>query len=58
MNTDKIFTEAIANEYAPKKLQRFSTEMIAAVIEECVRPVDGTQGRVYSEMSKNYSLKR
>lgn len=24
--------------------------MIAAVIEECVRPVDGTQGRKYREI--------
>ena len=29
-----------------------SIEMIAAVIEECVRPVDGTQGRKYREIHK------
>ena len=29
---------------------RDSVEMIASVIEECVRPVDGTQGRMYSEI--------
>ena len=29
-----------------------SIEMIAAVIEECVRPVDGTQGKMYGEIHK------
>lgn len=29
-----------------------SVEMIAAVIEECVRPADWTQGRMYSEIHK------
>ena len=29
-----------------------SIEMVAAVIEECVRPVDGTQGRKYREIHK------
>lgn len=31
---------------------RDSVEMIAAVIEECVRPSDGTQGRMYHEIHK------
>ena len=31
---------------------RDSVEMIAAVIEECVRPSDGTQGRMYGEIHK------
>ena len=31
---------------------RDSVEMIAAVIEECVRPIDGTQGRMYHEIHK------
>ena len=29
-----------------------SIEMVAAVIEECVQPVDGTQGRKYREIHK------
>lgn len=31
---------------------RDTVEMIASVIEECVRPVDGTQGRMYNEIHK------
>ena len=44
-------TMAIIKEWLETDCQD-SIEMIAAVIEECVRPVDGTQGRMYSEIHK------
>ena len=42
-------TMAIIKEWLETDCQD-SIEMIAAVIEECVRPVDGTQGRMYGEI--------
>ena len=42
-------TMAIIKEWLETDCQD-SIEMIAAVIEECVRPVDGTQGRIYGEI--------
>ena len=42
-------TMAIIKEWLETEC-RDSVEMIASVIEECVRPVDGTQGRMYSEI--------
>ena len=44
-------TMAIIKEWLETDCQD-SIEMIAAVIEECVRPVDGTQGRKYREIHK------
>ncbi|HIZ16997.1 MAG TPA: TetR/AcrR family transcriptional regulator [Firmicutes bacterium] len=44
-------TMAIIKEWLETGCQD-SVEMIAAVIEECVRPADGTQGRMYSEIHK------
>ncbi len=44
-------TMAIIKEWLETDCQD-SFEMIAAVIEECVRPVDGIQGRMYSEIHK------
>ena len=44
-------TMAIIKEWLETDCQD-SIEMIAAVIEECVRPVDGTQGRKYREIYK------
>ena len=42
-------TMAIIKEWLETEC-RDSVEMIASVIEECVRSVDGTQGRMYSEI--------
>ena len=44
-------TMAIIKEWLETEC-RDSVEMIAAVIEECVRPVDGTQGRMYRDIHK------
>ena len=44
-------TVAIIKEWLETEC-RDSVEMIAAVIEECVRPVDGTQGRMYRDIHK------
>ena len=44
-------TMAIIKEWLEAEC-RDSVEMIAAVIEECVRPVDGTQGKMYGEIHK------
>ena len=44
-------TVAIIKEWLETEC-RDSVEMIAAVVEECVRPVDGTQGRMYRDIHK------
>ena len=44
-------TIAIIKEWLETDCQD-SVEMIAAVVEECVRPVDGTQGRMYRDIHK------
>ena len=44
-------TIAIIKEWLETDCQD-SVEMIAAVVEECVRPVDGTQGRIYRDIHK------
>ena len=44
-------TVAIIKEWLETEC-RDSVEMIAAVVEECVRPVDGTQGRMYCDIHK------
>lgn len=49
-------TMAIIKEWLETEC-RDPVEMIAAVIEECVRPVDGTQGRMYSEIQKSQTDK-
>lgn len=44
-------TMAIIKEWLETDCQD-AIEMIATVIEECVRPVDGTRGRMYGEIHK------